>query len=116
MVVGVVCGGGSVGLVVAERSMGLRSKTVEARSGIEDGQKSLPVPKMGEIDRNGGMGRRKWGNVGRQCRRPEIAGRSRKRGENEEWGNGSPEMGGEIFGRARCGVGKCLLRRENADF
>jgi hypothetical protein len=60
----------------------------------------------------GEMGRQKWGNVGRQCRRPEIAGRSRKRGENGRNG----EMGGEIFGRARCGVGKCLLRRENADF
>jgi hypothetical protein len=64
MVVGVVCGGGSVGLVVAERSMGLRSKTVEARSGIEDGQKSLPVPKMGEIDRNGGNGSPEMG----ECR------------------------------------------------
>jgi hypothetical protein len=42
----------------------------------------------------GEMGRRKWGNVGRQCRRPEIAGRSRKRGENGRNG----EMGRRKWG------------------
>jgi len=39
------------------------------------------------------MGRRKWENVNRWCRRPDNASRSWKRGENDRnGGNGSPDL------------------------
>jgi hypothetical protein len=71
-----------------------RRKAVEARSEMEDGQRSPPMPEMGETYAGmGEMGRRKWENVNLRCRRPKYAGRSRKRGENgRNGGNGSPDL------------------------